>query len=412
MRPHVILAAAALAFAGLLSAAGAADVQRLIYVTSPDAAMGEGARGLYVFDIDDGHRLLKRIDVPEMSGGTRGCCGSLGGGRLFISHSNSDLLCFDVAGEKVLWNRHFGREEGGADRCCATPDGKKVYVPEGWWSGSLKALKVLDGDTGRTIKTIPLDPDLDRGESQIGNGHNSFMSPSGKRMYIGSTTCGWMFVIDTATDEIIHTVGQFAVPQAGPYVPPEPDAPRKDGGRVSPFCINGTETRCYVNTARVGFFVGDVPSGRILHWQEVEDAHGFSHGVGITPDEQEIWLWGPERGPHVDAEGRRTNRTGCLYLYDATAMPPRHLRDIRLRSMTHGWITFSLDGRYAYPDTLEVIDTKTKEVVAQLSDENGKPLASSKFVEVHRKGGKVVAMGEQFGNGYVGEPYYLDSSAR
>jgi hypothetical protein len=398
--------------APLLLRADDGDVQRRLYVTSPDAAGGQGGRGIYVFDIDNDHRLVKRIRVPEMLGGTRGCCGSAGNGRLYVSHSNTDILCFDIATEKVIWNRHFSKEEGGADRCCVTPDGKKVYVPEGWWSATSKSLKVLDGDTGKTIKVIPLNPDFGSDTGIAGNGHNSFMSASGRRMYVGSTSCGWMFAVDTATDKIVHKAGAFQLPRSGPYVALDPESPGINKGRVSPYCINGRETRCYVNTARVGFFIGDVVTGKVLHWEEVTDARGFSHGVGITPGEKEIWLWGPERGPLTDADGKRRSRSGCLYLYDATTMPPRHFKDIKLRRMTHGWITFSMDGKYAYPDTLEVIDAKSKEIIGQLRDAKDAPLASSKFIEVHLRGGKVVAMGEQFGNGYVGKPHYLEAEGQ
>ena len=52
--------------------AGQAGVKRLLYVTSPDGAGGtRNPPGLYVYDIDDGHKLVKHIPIPDM-GGTRG----------------------------------------------------------------------------------------------------------------------------------------------------------------------------------------------------------------------------------------------------------------------------------------------------------------------------------------------------
>ena len=36
-----------------------------------------------------------------------------------------------------------------------------------------------------------------------------------------------------------------------------------------------------------------------------------------------------------------------------------------------GWITFSLDGKLAYPSTGEVIDTATKKIITALADETG-----------------------------------------
>ena len=65
----------------------------------------------------------------------------------------------------------------------------------------------------------------------------------------------------------------------------------------------------------------------------------------------------------------------------------------------HGWVTFSLDGRYAWSHTPDVFDVKTKNLVATLKDENGTPVSSSKFIEVHFRDGKVVQMGNEFGLG-------------
>ena len=64
-----------------------------------------------------------------------------------------------------------------------------------------------------------------------------------------------------------------------------------------------------------------------------------------------------------------------------------------------GWITFSLDGRYALPSTGEIIDTKTRRVVATLQDETGRSVQSEKVVEVVFAGDRVARTGDQFGIG-------------
>ena len=71
---------------------------------------------------------------------------------------------------------------------------------------------------------------------------------------------------------------------------------------------------------------------------------------------------------------------------------------IRLRDQP-GWITFSLDGRHAWPSTGEVIDTRTRKVVATLSDEEGRAVQSEKVVEVVMAGDTPVRTGDQFGIG-------------
>jgi hypothetical protein len=79
-------------------------------------------------------------------------------------------------------------------------------------------------------------------------------------------------------------------------------------------------------------------------------------------------------------------------------MPPKQVASIALRDQP-GWITFSLDGRQALPSTGEVIDVKTRRVVATLSDEQGRAVQSEKVVEVVFQNDKPVRTGDQFGIG-------------
>jgi hypothetical protein len=65
-------------------------------------------------------------------------------------------------------------------------------------------------------------------------------------------------------------------------------------------------------------------------------------------------------------------------------------------------VTFSLDGKYAYPSTGDVIDTATKKIVTVLTDEKGRQVHSEKMVEIHFQDGRPVAAGDQFGLGRKG----------
>ena len=113
--------------------------------------------------------------------------------------------------------------------------------------------------------------------------------------------------------------------------------------------------------------------------------HGCpSHGVGLTPDEKELWL---SDGPNSRCTS--STRRRCR---------PRQVATIALRDQP-GWVTFSMDGKYAYPSTGEVIDTATRKMVATLADENGGPVQSEKVVEVAMTGGRPTRAGDQFGIG-------------
>lgn len=63
-------------------------------------------------------------------------------------------------------------------------------------------------------------------------------------------------------------------------------------------------------------------------------------------------------------------------------------------------------GRYLYcasPDAAEAEGKSGTGIpVASLKDENGKPFASSKFIEVHMDGDKLVNIGSEFGLGRAG----------
>ena len=64
-----------------------------------------------------------------------------------------------------------------------------------------------------------------------------------------------------------------------------------------------------------------------------------------------------------------------------------------------GWITFGIDGTLAYPSTGDVVDVRTKRIVATLQDEHGANAESEKMLEIDLAGGRPVAAGDQFGKG-------------
>ena len=128
---------------------GAADrgkvsggVERLLYVTDRS--------GVSVYDINDSHKLLRKIDVPE-TGDYKGISASVQLGKLYLtSYKKDELVCLDLATDKILWRRHY--DEGYADSPAITPDGKTLYLPlrdgDSWWA--------LDAATGDPKAKIPV----------------------------------------------------------------------------------------------------------------------------------------------------------------------------------------------------------------------------------------------------------------
>lgn len=361
--------AALLGPAGLAHAAASAPKPaldgRFLYVAVPGVRnyLEYGGHGVLVFDIDHGHRWVKRIPARGLDENGRplnvkGICASAATRRLYVSTLRY-LTCFDLVTEEILWEKAY---EGGCDRMAISPDGRFIYLP------SLEGdhWHVVDALTGDVLKKLV----------PRSGAHNTILSLDGRHAYLAGLKSPWLRVTDTTSHEIIREVGPFS-------------------HFIRPFTVNGRGTLGFVNVNELlGFEVGDLQSGRRLHRVEVRGfekgpvkRHGCpSHGIGLTPDERELWL--------CDAHNRR------LHLFDATVMPPTQVASIELRDEP-GWVTFSLDGRYAYPSTGDVVAVKSRQIVARLTDETGAAVQSEKMVEIQFAAGVPTRNGDQFGLGRV-----------
>jgi DNA-binding beta-propeller fold protein YncE len=195
-------------------------------------------------------------------------------------------------------------------------------------------------------------------------------------------TVPYVYIADTGSNKILGKVGPFSK-------------------GVRPFCVTDDEKYLFANVdALLGFEVaavkdGDQWGGKMLYRVEARTPpervkqipnpparkpHSTpSHGINIRPDQKEVWV--------VDGV------YGYVYAYDVTVMPPRHVASVPLfakpEEQPHpGWISFSLDGRYAYPDGGAVIDTRTKKVVARIP-------TSEKLIEIDFVDGKPVKAGHR-----------------
>jgi hypothetical protein len=350
--------------AAALAAQSETQERHFLYAVTPGIRnyLEFGGAGILVFDMDRGHTLVKRIATPASQASKpeniKGVCANAATRRLYFS-TPTRLYCLDLVTEQTLWEKAL---PGGCDRMAMTPDGKLLYVPsfEGpHWN-------VVNGATGDVVGQI---------ETKSGS-HNTVCSLDGSRAYLAGLRSPLLSVVDTKTQKVIQTVGPFSA-------------------SIRPFTVNAAKTLCFVNVNNLlGFEVGDLTTGKMLHRVEVQDfqqgkvkRHGCpSHGVGMTPDEKEIWV--------CDAANSR------VHIFDATVMPPKQLTSILLREQP-GWVTFSLDGRYAYPSTGEVVDTKTKKILTALRDETGREVHTEKMVEIVLRGGVPFRTGDQFGVGRV-----------
>ena len=84
----------------------------------------------------------------------------------------------------------------------------------------------------------------------------------------------------------------------------------------------------------------------------------------------------------------------------SAVMPYQQLTTIPVQDMP-GWITFSIDGKYVYPSSGEVIDVKTRKILTTLKDEFHNNVASEKMLEIDFAGNKAIKAGDQFGIGQI-----------
>lgn len=357
------------------------DIRRHLYVAVPGLRryLEHGGHGLLVFDIDDDYRFVKRISVagrlrtatraPDGSitpagqpSNVKGIAASLATNSIYISNLET-MQRIDLASEQVVWEHEY---EGGADRMAISPDGRTIYLP----SLEKEHWHVVDAETGGVRRTVL---------SGNSGAHNTVFGLDGRAVYLGGLRTNSLGVVDPETHRVIRQIGPL-------------------GGAVRPFTINGAQTLAYINVnGLLGFEIGNIQTGALMYRIDVTTQgfeakaplrHGvFSHGVGLTPDETEVWV----------ADGANE----MLHVYDNTVMPPVYKQSIKLRKQP-GWISFSLDGRHAYAPTGEIVDVATKKVIAQLADETGALVKSEKMVEVHLSPARVaLRAGDQFGVGRV-----------
>jgi DNA-binding beta-propeller fold protein YncE len=330
------------------------QAERLLYVA-------EDQGWVYVYDINNNHRLVRKFEVPG-TGEFKGICADPIRGKLYLSsYVNDQLVCVDLKTEKIDWALYI---PGYPDSPAITPDGKYIYMPKRY----SRFWDIIDTDLKKVIASI---------EIPYGNPHNTWCSRDGKTMYLSALGNENIYVADTHTQKIISTVGPFQ---------PNPDDPwswtqKKHNGPkgIRPFAISADDLYAYVNLDGIlGYEIGDIKTGKRIGRVDVK---GFdklrgnhlttSHGINILPNQKEIWV--------SDDAGK------YIHVFDCTTMPHKQLLDIKLNH-PNGWITFGIDGLYAYASSGDVIDTQTRKIVAEVVE-------SEKLLEIQFEEGKVVRVG-------------------
>src|SRR5207253_4239507 len=111
---------------------------------------------VYVYDIDNGHKLVKQFAIPEA--GKRGLMMDPNRGLLYITEcgmspcngKNGSMVAYDLAHDVVAWIANYSF---GIDQSAITPDGSTIYMPhgldatDGIWS-------ILDASNGKPTGSV------------------------------------------------------------------------------------------------------------------------------------------------------------------------------------------------------------------------------------------------------------------
>lgn len=324
------------------------------------AAQDDGT--IHVYDINHAHRLVNVIRVFACCADVRGAAAAAPTDRFYVMYnkaSQGHLAAVDMLTGRVVWDKVL--HSPGVDRGDVTPDGRTLYLPTWESDPNTPYVLVVDAMTGTVVGRIALPP----------RSHDTIVSLDGSRVFMETKSAtSAMYVADAATNRVIETVGGYCCT-----------------GVLAPFSINGTNT-ILVNDVNgyAGFQIGDVTTGRVIASVPFPDANGAAgHGIAWTPDEHEVWV-NDGAGPYV-------------HVFAMTATP-HQTRLVRVSNIPH-WLTFSIDGRFAYVagrkgagDPTDIIDTRTFERIGALSP-------SEDLLEVDIYQNAIVRVGKQFGVGRV-----------
>jgi len=357
-------------------------VRHLVYVATPGDGGTDNQSGIVVLDADKNYSFLKRISyqlpASKMPGGkVSGIAASVPLQMLYVTQDGS-MTAFDLATDQIAWtfkgeSAPVERTRGAASGCCERPwllpDGKTLVVGSSynsWWY-------YIDGATGKSLGKLPTP------EANVA--HNLALTADGK----------------------LGIMGSMSSPKAGKAGVAVVDVPSRKVLRymtfsemVRPLTINHDASLVYVNVNDlIGFEIGDIKTGKMIKRVELPgDAwkgKGYSHGIGMTPDESEIWVADPVNGAwHVwDNPGDGRNP---VYNPSKTIKPTA--------GVAHSWIAMTNDGKLAFLGDSSVIDVKTHKEIALMKDEYGRRIVhTEKVLFMTFQDGKLIETNNQFAVG-------------
>jgi hypothetical protein len=337
---------------------------RFLYAVNQTAATGGS---ISVYDIGAGHRLVKTIETVRDVDDVRGVAASIATGRLYVAYRTRSgvgmIYCLNVYDDAVLWNRAIDPD---VDRLAIHPGGQLLYAPT-YEGRSADFINVLDASTGDVVRKVHFS----------NRSHDTLFPVSGPLFQETKAEDGsgnYLYTIDPQS---------YAVSRIGPYA-----------GILGPYAVDGM-SRYVVNnvTGLWGMQVAELNSGRIVTARLAEHPSGepgLLHGIGWTPDQREVWQSSSAGDPHIYVWSMRD------------PMAPVLAGRVSMKShLGAHWITFDIDGNYAYVAPNKSSDDATEIFDAHTHKSLGLIRSSEDMIEIDFTDGKVGRVGDQYGIGRV-----------
>ncbi len=239
-----------------------------------------------------------------------------------------ELVWIDPYTDKVIRRMNIGPEP---NQLAVTPDGKFAYVPakDGYY-------EVVDLAKAKIIERI----------FTGGRPHNTLCSADGKRMYLAPMgNPKKVTIVDVATHKPIGVIPFSSV--------------------VRPVALTKDEKYLFAEVdSLVGIEMADVAKRKMIERVPAELAPEHlktgsrSHGLGIRPDQKEIW--------ECDVEHQEVH----VYDISSPGARPKQIATVPMGGRVY-WLTFSPDGKRCYVSVRSrnetaVVDTASKKIVARI----------------------------------------------
>jgi len=395
------------------TSAGARSRNRhLLFIALPGGGGGDDQSGIVVLDADHDWRFVKRISYglpaarmpgPEITG----IAASVPENKLYVARAGGDMLAFDLNTDKIAWTftgektpvattRLNSATSGCCERPYTLPGGEALLVASAynhwWW--------FIDAHSGKALGKIDT-PDAP-------NSHNLTVTADGKMAALASLTpvsaalapptsaarlCGKPNV---AIADLDGTSGKVRC-----YIHFS-DSPR-------PLTMNHDGSLIYVNVNNLdGFEIGDTKTCKMIKrvelpgdmwkakWADPNNhyfGHGLpSHGIGMTPDESEIWVTDAVNDAWQIWDNPGDGRNPVYNPSKTVKIQP---------GIGSSWITMTNDGKLAFTGDGSIIDVRAHKVIGIMKDEYGTPIHTTEKLAylTFDANGKLIEASNQFAIG-------------